>query len=70
MAIMYTNTFVCPNCGYTETYDANEPRWRLEVEYLQEGNTDEQYGLYKCHCGTESWSFVEAYENDDDESCE
>lgn len=59
------NVFVCPSCGYTESLPANEQRHHMDIELLEYGETDEQYGLYKCKCGTEAWSFCEPWTPDE-----
>lgn len=55
------NVFVCPSCDYTESMPADQQRNNMEINILEYGDTDEQYAKYKCHCGTEAWSFVESW---------
>ena len=57
--LRYDNAFTCPNqsCGYFETIDGDDCRHHMYAEYLGDGETDEQYGLYRCpECSTEGWS--------------
>lgn len=55
--LRYDNVFECQYCEYWDVIDADDCRWHMDAEYVRDGDTDEQYGLYICpDCKTEGWS--------------
>lgn len=65
MRIEYANTFLCPNCEYTESLPADQQRHHMSIELVDLGESETEYALYKCVCGVQSWSFVESYQTED-----
>lgn len=56
------NHFECPNCGHTETIGGHEQRWHMgDIKCLALGDTDDEYALYECLCGTQAWSKLYTY---------
>lgn len=55
----FDNVFECQHCEYWDVIDADDCRWHMDAEYVRDGDTDEQYGLYICpDCKTEGWSKI------------
>lgn len=52
------NSFACDDCGYWEEMPADQARNKMSIALVELGESDEQYGKYRCTCGNTQWSSV------------